>query len=98
MEDELRGSDGEGLDVWLQLFVKLRAPKVINLRSDPFEKSIDSSFYPRWIVERSFPVVPAQGAVAAHLQTFRDFPPRQRPASFSVDQLMDSMQRRPRTQ
>jgi hypothetical protein len=50
------------------------------------------------MAERMFLIVPAQAAVAAHLQTFREFPPRQRPTSFSVDQLMENMQRSPRTQ
>ena len=89
---------GEGLNVWSEPFVKLRAPKIISLRADPFEKGPEGSFYAQWLAERMFLFVPAQAVVAEHLQTFRDFPPRQRPSSFSVDQLMDSMQRTARTQ
>ena len=79
-----------GLEVWMQPLVPLRAPKLFNLRSDPFERAEhESGDYVRWFVEHMFAFVPAQKIVNEHLQTFKDFPPRQKPGSFSVDQALD---------
>ncbi len=82
----------EGFDVWQDPFVFLRLPKLFNLRTDPFELADRVSInYGRWRIERIFALVPAQGFVARFLSTFREFPPRQRPASFTIDQVMESM-------
>jgi hypothetical protein len=79
-----------GLEVWMQPFVALRAPKLFNLRSDPFELAEqEAGDYDKWFIEHVFVLVPAQAIVARHLQSFREFPPRQRPGSFSVDQAME---------
>jgi len=79
-----------GLDVWREPFSTLRAPKIFNLRSDPFERGDESSlFYDKWMAERAFMLVPAQGLVGQFLKTFEEFPPRQRPASFSIDQALE---------
>ena len=84
---------GEGFDVWQEPFVPLRVPKLFNLRSDPFETADHESMdYERWRVEHLFALVPAQAYVAQFLQTFREFPPRQKPGSFSIDQVMEKMQ------
>jgi arylsulfatase A-like enzyme len=78
----------EGLDIWLRSYEKLRGPKFFNLQADPFERG-DSSFeYPRWQMDRAFIAVPAQALVSQWLQTFKEFPPRQRPASFNLDEVM----------
>ena len=76
----------KGLGVWKEPFVALRVPKIYNLRSDPFERGDEdgSLFYDKWMVDRVFVLVPAQAAVAMLLKTFDEFPPRQRPSSFSV--------------
>jgi hypothetical protein len=75
-----------GLEVWMQPFVPLRAPKLFNLRSDPFERAEqESGDYVRWFVEHIFVLVPAQAIVAQYIQSFQEFPPRQKPGSFSVD-------------
>ena len=84
---------GHGVGVWQEPFVSLRVPKIFNLRSDPFERGdVDASmFYDKWMVDRAFLLVPAQGIVAQYLKTFEEFPPRQKPASFSIDQAMEKL-------
>ncbi len=82
----------EGLRVWQEPLVALRAPLLFNIRSDPFEKAnIESGEYERWYVERMFVMAPAQAIVARELQTFKDFPPRQKPGSFSVGDALDKL-------
>jgi arylsulfatase len=80
-----------GLGVWREPLVTLRVPKIYNLRSDPFERgdSDASMFYDKWLVDRAFLLVPAQAIVSQFLQTFVEFPPRQTPASFSIDQALE---------
>jgi arylsulfatase A-like enzyme len=80
-----------GLNVWREPMVALRAPKLYNLRSDPFERGDEdgSVFYDRWMADRAFLLVPAQAIVGEFLKTFQEFPPRQKPASFSIDQALD---------
>jgi arylsulfatase len=82
-----------GLNVWREPFVPLRAPKIVNLRSDPFEQGPDdaSLFYDKWIADRAFLLVPAQAIVSETLKTFQEFPPRAKAASFSVDQAMEKL-------
>jgi arylsulfatase A-like enzyme len=81
-----------GLDVWSEPLQQLRVPKLVNLRSDPFERSLyEAGDYVRWFVEHAFVVVPAQAIVAQHIESFREFPPRQRPGSFSVEQALDQL-------
>jgi hypothetical protein len=67
------------------------APKLYNLRSDPFERGDEdgSVFYDKWMADRAFLLVPAQAIVGQFLGTFKEFPPRQRPASFGVDQALE---------
>jgi arylsulfatase len=82
-----------GIDVWQDPFVSLRLPKLFNLRSDPFETADHEAMdYERWRVEHLFLLVPAQQYVGKFLTTFREFPPRQKPGSFSVDQVMQKLQ------
>ena len=81
-----------GLEVWMQPFVPLRAPKLFNLRSDPFERAEhEAGDYVKWFVEHIFVLVPAQAIVGQFLATFQEFPPRQKPGSFSVDQALEKM-------
>jgi len=79
----------KGLEVWRGEFTNLRVPKVFNLRSDPFERA-DESVY-QLATGKAFFVVPAQAVVAEWLQTFKEFPPRQRPASFNIDAVMQKL-------
>ena len=84
----------EGFDVWQEPFVPLRLPKLFNLRSDPFEKADKiGADYERWRIDRIFLLVPAQQYVGKFLETFKEFPPSQKPGSFSLDQVMESLQR-----
>ena len=77
------------LQVWFEPFVNLRAPKLFNLRTDPLERAdITSNTYWDWLLDRIFLMVPAQGVVAEFLKTFQEFPPRQKAASFTIDQVI----------
>jgi hypothetical protein len=60
----------------------------LNPRSDHFERADESFDYGRWRMERAFPFVLAQAFVGRFLATFREVPPRQTPASLSLDQVM----------
>jgi arylsulfatase A-like enzyme len=77
-----------GMDIWMQGFNKLRIPKVFNLRSDPFERGDSSILYPNWHARHLYITYGAQGIVAAWLKSFKDFPIRQKPASFNLDEVM----------
>jgi arylsulfatase len=87
-----------GMDVWQDPFVTLRLPKLFNLRADPFETADHESMdYERWRVEHVFLLVPAQDYVGKFLMTFKEFPPRQKSGSFSLDQVMESLQSQPKS-
>jgi arylsulfatase len=78
--------------VWMEPFVPLRTPLIFNLRRDPYERgTITSNTYFDWMLDRAFLYVPAQTYVAQFLETFKDFPPRQKAASFSLDQVMEQL-------
>jgi arylsulfatase len=82
-----------GMNVWQEPFVQLRLPKLFNLRSDPFETADHEAMdYERWRVEHLFVMVPAQQYVGQFLATFKDFPPSQKPGSFSIDAALQSLQ------
>jgi arylsulfatase A-like enzyme len=77
----------DGFDVWSEPFVPLRLPRIFNLRSDPLEKAIHESWgYQKWQFDHVFMMVPAQEVVAKFMSTFAEYPPRQKAASFSVEQ------------
>ena len=83
-----------GLAVWQDPFVPLRLPKIFNLRSDPFETADNHTMgYDRWRMDRLFLLVPAQQYIGGFLATFKEFPPSQKVGSFSLDQVMESLQR-----
>ncbi|HMO63790.1 MAG TPA: arylsulfatase [Verrucomicrobiota bacterium] len=85
--------EAEGLHVWQKPFTELRAPKLTNLRMDPFERaeSENAMGYQRWYMERMFMIAPAGAYVGRWLQSFRDFPPRQKPGSFNLDRVMEAV-------
>ena len=84
----------EAFEVWAEPLVKLRVPRLFNLRSDPFEKAQhESIYYSDWLARRVFLLVPAQALVARWISSFREFPPRQKPASFSIDQVMATLEK-----
>jgi arylsulfatase A-like enzyme len=89
MEQRAKGT----LDVWAEPFVALRVPKLFNLRTDPFERAdTTSNTYWDWILSKCYLVMAAQGIVGEFLATFKDFPPRQKAASFTIDQAMQKME------
>ena len=85
--------EAEGLDVWINPFTPLRAPILTNLRMDPFEraKAENAMGYQRFFVEHMFAIAPAGAYVARWLQSFREFPPRQKPGSFNLDRVMEKV-------
>lgn len=84
---------GHGLEVWQDPLVALRFPKLFCLRTDPFERADhEAGDYGRWRVDHAFVLVPAQAFVAKHLATFQEYPPRQKPGSFSLDQVLQKLQ------
>jgi len=82
----------KGLAVWQEPFSKMRVPKLFNLRSDPFERGDESTlFYGKWLGDHFFAFVPAQLLVGQWLETFKEFPPRAKSASFSIDQVVEKL-------
>ena len=88
MEQQTEG----GFRVWMEPFVPLRIPLILNLRRDPYERApITSNTYYDWLLDRAYLLVPAQAYVGEFLATFKKFPPRQKAASFSLDQVMEQL-------
>src|SRR5262249_5596295 len=85
----------KGINVWTEPMVDLRAPKIMDLRADPFEEAIDNAtvYYEKWFLDRAFLILPGVAIVEKFLASFKEFPPRQRPASFTIDQALEKMQR-----
>ncbi len=83
----------EGLKVWQEPFLPLRAPKITNLRMDPFERAEEENAmgYQRWYMDRMFVIAPAGAYVGRWLQSFKEFPPRQKPGSFNLDRVMEAV-------
>ena len=78
---------------WAEPFVKLRLPKLFNLRRDPFERADENSnTYWDWCVPRCLPIYAMQAIVAQHIDEFVKFPPRQKPASFNLDEVMRTLE------
>jgi arylsulfatase A-like enzyme len=88
MEQRARGT----LLVWAEPFVPLRVPKLFNLRTDPFERAdTTSNTYYDWVMDHVPLVIAAQAVIVPFLQTFKEFPPRQKAASFTIDQALAKM-------
>ena len=80
------------LQAWAEPFVPLRVPLIFNLRRDPYERAqITSNTYYDWLIDRVYLLVPAQAYVANFLKSFKEFPPSQKAASFSLDQVMKTL-------
>jgi arylsulfatase A-like enzyme len=89
MEQRVQGT----LQVWFDPFVLLRVPKLYNLRTDPYERAdVTSNTYFDWLFENDFLILAAQPLIAQFLSTFREFPPRQRAATFGIDQAVEKLQ------
>jgi len=80
------------LRAWIEPWTPLRTPLLFNLRRDPYERAYRTSntFYD-WMIDRVFFFVPAQAYVASFLETFKEYPPRQKPGSFSLDNVMEAL-------
>ena len=77
---------------WSEPFVNTRLPWLFNLRTDPYERAtLTSNTYWDWWLDHAFLMVPAQSVVAEFLATFQDYPPRQKAASFTIDQVMEQL-------
>jgi arylsulfatase len=84
--------NAEGIDVWTTPFETLRAPMLTNLRMDPFERAeYESIGYSKWWIDHMFMFAPASAYVARWLQSFQDFPPRQKPGSFNLTRVMEEI-------
>jgi arylsulfatase A-like enzyme len=89
MEQRVQGT----LQIWAEPFVTLRVPKLFNLRTDPFERAdITSNTYYDWFFENDYLVLAATSLVTQFLATFEEFPPRQKAATFSIDQAVEKLE------
>ena len=80
------------MDVWIQPYTTLRAPMLANLRMDPFERAWDESIgYGTWWADHMYVFAPAGAYIGQWLQSFREFPPRQKPGSFNLDNVMEAI-------
>jgi len=85
MEQRVQGT----LRIWAEPFVSLRVPKIFNLRTDPYERAdVTSNTYYDWVMDHVFLLVPAQDYVGKFLMTFKDYPQRQKAASFNLDEVL----------
>jgi arylsulfatase len=84
-----------GADAWQEPFVTLRFPKLMNLRTDPFEEADTSGtlFYWKWRADRLFALAPAAAMIAQYMQTMKEFPPRQSPESWSPAEMLEKLKR-----
>ncbi len=80
------------LGVRAEPFVALRVPKLYNLRTDPFERAdITSNTYYDWFLHHDYIIFAAQQIVGQFMETFKEFPPRQKAASFTIEQASEKM-------
>jgi arylsulfatase A-like enzyme len=83
----------KGMMCWAEPFVHLRLPKLFNLRRDPFERADQSSnTYWDWLISHAYSIYAMQTIVGEQIQSFKEFPPRQKPAAFNLDSVMTTLQ------
>jgi arylsulfatase A-like enzyme len=80
--------------IWAEPFTKLRMPKLFNMRADPYERAdVTSNTYYDWLISDGAGIfIASQPIVGQFLASFKDYPPSQRPSSFSIDQIVEKMQ------
>jgi arylsulfatase len=79
--------------VWAEPFTVLRMPKLFDLRADPYERAdVTSNTYYDWMISHGYVVMASSVVAAKYLETYREFPPSQRAASFTIDQAMEKLQ------
>ena len=89
MEQRIQGT----LQIWAEPFVVLRVPKLFNLRTDPFERAdVTSNTYWDWFLDNAYIALAATAIVTRFLATFEAFPPRQKAASFTIDQVVAKLE------
>jgi arylsulfatase len=89
MEQRTQGT----LQIWMEPFVPLRVPKLFNLRTDPYERAdVTSNTYFDWFLDHAYMIMAGQVLMTDFLATFKDFPPRQRAASFTIDQAVEKLE------
>jgi arylsulfatase len=82
------------LRIWAEPFVTLRLPKIFNLRLDPYERAdVTSNTYYDYLMQRAYVLTPAQAYVGKFLETFKEFPQRQKAASFNLEEVMETLGR-----
>ena len=82
---DLRQRAPGGLQVWMEPFTALRMPKLFDLRADPYERAdITSNTYNDWVISHGYVLAASAVIVSQYLLTYKEFPPSQRPASFSI--------------
>jgi len=92
MEQRAQGT----LRIWSEPFTTLRVPKIFNLRLDPYERAdVTSNTYYDWLLDHAFLLVPAQDYVGNFLMTFKDYPQRQKAASFNLDEVLEKLKEAP---
>ena len=91
MEQHTEVNPKTPLGVWQGNFTKLRAPMLYDLRADPFERGPTSMYYGDWVARRLFLIVPAQAIVAKYIESFKEFPPRAKAASFTINDVMEKI-------
>ncbi len=80
------------MQCWAEPFVRLRLPKIFNLRRDPFERADDNSnTYWDWVISHAYLIYAMQAVVAQAIPEFIAFPPRQKAASFNLDAVMEHL-------
>lgn len=80
------------MQVWMEPFIKLRVPFLFDLRMDPFERaSTDANAYFDWADRKQYLIMAAAPIAGKMLQTFKEYPPRQKPASFNLDDVMKTI-------
>ena len=78
--------------IWAEPFTRLRIGKMYDLRADPYERAdITSNTYWDWVIDHAYIMYGAQAGVARFLETFKEFPPSQRAATFTIDQAMEKL-------
>jgi len=76
--------------VWAEPFTALRIPRLFNLRTDPFERAdITSNTYYDWFLYHRYMIYAAQTLAADFAATLKSYPPRQKAASFTIDQALE---------
>jgi hypothetical protein len=82
----------KGIAVWREPFSVLQIPKFYDLRADPFERGEESDFYyHRWFADHDFLLISSQAVVTKWLETFKEFPPRHKAATYTIDQAMERL-------